>query len=572
MSADEPLPPSPTPPSDDAEGHASAVRSSVPPSGGAPDRSADSSGDRDDASGARRPRTPRADPLIGKLLDERYRVLSLIAKGGMGRVYRAEQAPFGRVVAVKVLDVGDEDDDDQEFRRRFVREAEVCARLSHPNTVRVFDYGRADDDVLYIAMEHLEGRNLFQAIQTDAPMDALRVVRIGRQVASSLREAHALGLIHRDLKPSNIILTRPGGDDEFVKVVDFGLAKEIRADSELTRGDALVGSPSYMSPEQVRSDALDERSDVYSLGVLLYACLCGRPPFTGSAPLNVLMGHLNHAPPPMEAVCPSMVRVPSLEAVVLRCLAKSPADRYAGMDALLQALQGVQDELSGITRPSPLLPPTRFRPPAPVIPPDVPLVLEGAGPSRGLVAGIVGAVLLAAALGAWWLFQPDTRPGVVDDPIPLGAGGSGSTRPGVGAVRPGSDGGAPLGGTGGGPGSGVGGPDPGARADDGPPATPPPAMSAPPPAAAPATPPTPTPAAAAPTPVAAPTPPASPASPAPSAPPAGARPRGGPSAPGTSPTSKPSDSADAPGGPSSTSPPPSKGSAGSDVRDPWAER
>jgi serine/threonine protein kinase len=291
------------------------------------------------------PRTPRRDPLIGKVLDQRYRIVSLLARGGMGRVYRAEQEPHGRIVAVKVLDVGLEHDDDQEFRQRFIREAETCARLTHPHTVRVFDYGETWDHVLFIAMEYLEGRNLYQAIQTDAPMDPARVIRIGRQVASSLREAHGLGLIHRDLKPSNVILTRPGGDEEFVKVVDFGLVKEIRGDAELTRADALVGSPSYMSPEQIRSTDLDQRSDIYSLGVLLYACLTGRAPFTGPTSLTVLMGHLNHAPPPMASVCPSMKPTPALEAVVMRCLAKAPADRYEHMEDVLRALQACGDSL-----------------------------------------------------------------------------------------------------------------------------------------------------------------------------------------------------------------------------------
>lgn len=292
-----------------------------------------------------KPRVSKPDPLIGQVLDNRYRILDLIAKGGMGRVYRAEQAPLGRTVAVKVLDDAGDAESDREYRRRFMHEAEVCARLTHPNTVRVLDYGRTEDDVLFMAMEHLEGRNLFQAIQTDAPMAAVRVARIGREIAAALREAHGLGLIHRDLKPSNILLTRPAPDEEFVKVVDFGLAEAIRGDTELTRAEAPVGSPSYMSPEHVRSAPLDERSDIYSLGAVLYACLCGRPPFAGSTSLSVLMAHLNEVPPPLHTVCPSMQPVPALEALVFRCLAKSPDDRFLDMDTLLQALQQIEDDL-----------------------------------------------------------------------------------------------------------------------------------------------------------------------------------------------------------------------------------
>ncbi len=353
-----------------------------------------------------RQRAGRVDPMIGRVFDGRYRILDLIARGGMGRVYTAEQAPLGRRVAVKVLDVGGHDD--REFRQRFIREAEICARLSHPNTVRVLDYGRSEDDVLYIAMELLEGRNLFQAIQTDAPMDALRVVRIGLQIAASLGEAHRLGLIHRDLKPSNIILLRPSGNEEFVKVVDFGLAKEISDGGELTRADALVGSPSYMSPEQVRSASLDQRSDLYALGVLMYACCCGRPPFTGATPLAILMGHLNQPPPPMSQVCPSMRRVPALEAVIDRCLAKEPEARYPDMDAVLAALNLVEDELRGsnprvfVGAPAA---PQRVGAPTPV-PPQEPTP-KTRPVTYGLMAVTLAfgllAILSAGGLGVWFL-------------------------------------------------------------------------------------------------------------------------------------------------------------------------
>ncbi len=360
------------------------------------------------SDGDRPRRTHRPDPLLGTVLDQRYLVVGLIARGGMGRVYRAEQAPLGRVVAVKVLDVGahhqEDAGQDREFRKRFIREAETCARLTHPHTVRVFDYGQTDDDVLFIAMEYLEGRNLFQAIRTDAPMDAPRVIRIARQIASSLREAHSLGLIHRDLKPSNIILTRPGGDEEFVKVVDFGLVKEIRADAELTRDDALVGSPSYMSPEQIRSAALDQRSDLYSLGVLIYACLTGRAPFTGATSLDVLMGHLHRPPPPLAETCPSMMPVPALEAVVLRCLAKDPADRYASMDELLGALQACAGAPTGPVAPTVAAPEATVA----VAPsPDAPSPLPSRGevtPSSVAGAGIGAFVALALLAGSavWW--------------------------------------------------------------------------------------------------------------------------------------------------------------------------
>ncbi|HND32099.1 MAG TPA: serine/threonine-protein kinase, partial [Myxococcota bacterium] len=260
--------------------------------------------------------TAPSDPLIGKVIDNRYRILSLVAQGGMGRVYQAEQAPLGRVVALKVLDTGKTPEADKEMRQRFILEAAACARLNHPNTVRIFDYGKTWDDVLYISMEYIHGRTLHHVIKQEAPLPLDRVIRILRQMCSSLREAHAAGLIHRDLKPSNVMLTRHGDEVDFVKVLDFGLVRQVMGDSELTQVDAVVGSPSYMSPEQIRGERLDQRSDIYSLGVLMYTCIVGKTPFAAESPVKVMMAHLNSAPPPMAPVCPALTEVPMLEWVV----------------------------------------------------------------------------------------------------------------------------------------------------------------------------------------------------------------------------------------------------------------
>lgn len=296
---------------------------------------------------------PRVDPLIGKVLNGRYKVTELIAKGGMGRVYKALQSPLERVVALKVLDGSDDEGQDKEFRGRFILEAAATAKLTHPNTIRIFDYGQTSDEIFYIAMEYLDGRTLHQALREDGPITPERVINIMRQVCASLREAHALGLIHRDLKPSNVVLLRTGEEAEFAKVLDFGLVKEVSGKSELTRVDAVVGSPSYMSPEQIRSSNVDNRSDIYSLGVLMYTCLVGKPPFTGTSSVNLLMAHLHNAPPPITERAP-LERAPTLAWIVMTCLEKEPDARFATVEELSRALRIAAAELRGekLTRPT----------------------------------------------------------------------------------------------------------------------------------------------------------------------------------------------------------------------------
>src|SRR5688500_5166525 len=163
------------------------------------------------------------DPLVGRVINDRFRIVGLIARGGMGKVYRAVQAPLGREVALKVLNPNYQGDHDPEFHKRFFLEASICSKLTHPNTITIFDYGKTDDDVYYIAMELLEGRTLHRALREEGPFDGERVMHIGRQICRSLREAHGLGVIHRDLKPANVYLVQHGDENDFVKVLDFGL-------------------------------------------------------------------------------------------------------------------------------------------------------------------------------------------------------------------------------------------------------------------------------------------------------------------------------------------------------------
>jgi serine/threonine-protein kinase len=284
------------------------------------------------------------DPLIGRMINDRYKVIALIARGGMGKVYSGEQAPLGRKVALKVLHPNYQGGHDPDFHRRFFLEAATCAKLTHPNTVTIYDYGRTDDDIYYIAMELLEGRTLHRALREDGPIAPARALHIARQVCRSLREAHAIRVVHRDLKPANVFLCRRDDDSDFVKVLDFGLVKNTEETAEdLTQTGLFMGSPKYMAPEQIQGERADGRVDIYALGVILYEMLTGKVPFDRPNSVNILMAHVHDAPPPFDHINPEHQIPRALEAVVLRCLAKQPTDRFATMDQVLAALKELDE-------------------------------------------------------------------------------------------------------------------------------------------------------------------------------------------------------------------------------------
>jgi serine/threonine-protein kinase len=281
----------------------------------------------------------RRDPFLGAVLDGKYEVVAAIARGGMGRVYRAVQRPLGREVALKVLDLDqlDAKAKGSDFARRFFLEAAACAKLHHPNTVVVYDYGQATEDVFYIAMELLDGRTLDHVLQVEAPLDPVRVKHIALQICGSIAEAHERGMIHRDLKPSNVMLNVRGADPDFVKVLDFGLVKQAD-DVGLTQSGALLGTPRYIAPEQIGSSDVGPESDVYSLGACLYHCLTGRPPFESESKFVLLASHMNVEPPAIHEVYPESPTSPELAAVIMRCLRKDPAMRFRSMGELVDAL------------------------------------------------------------------------------------------------------------------------------------------------------------------------------------------------------------------------------------------
>ncbi len=282
------------------------------------------------------------DPLLGREINGRFKVLSVIARGGMGKVYRAEQAPLGRVCALKVLHPNYQGDNDPEFHKRFFLEASVASRLRHPNTVTIYDYGQTDDGVYFMAMELLEGRTLHRLIREEAPLDGARAAHILLQTCRSLREAHGHGVIHRDLKPANIFLIHHDDDPDYVKVLDFGLVKsldETNTGENLTQTGLFMGSPKYMAPEQIRGERVSAATDVYALGVVLYEMLSGKVPFDRPNSVNLLMAHVSEPVPAMSAINPSAHPPPELEDIVYRCLSKRPEDRYGSMDEFIAALK-----------------------------------------------------------------------------------------------------------------------------------------------------------------------------------------------------------------------------------------
>jgi beta-lactam-binding protein with PASTA domain/predicted Ser/Thr protein kinase len=269
-----------------------------------------------------------SDTLIDTLFDGRYRIVRKLGSGGMATVYLAEDQELGRRVAIKILNERHANDD--QFVERFRREAKNAAGLSHPNIVSIYDRGEAEG-TYYIAMEHLQGRNLKELISARGPAPVHIAVDVTRQVLAALSNAHKNGIVHRDIKPHNVMVD----DDRRVKVTDFGIARA--GASQMTEAGSIVGTAQYLSPEQARGAGVDQRSDLYSVGVVLYELLTGKVPFNGESPVEIAMKHLSDTPPPPSEL---NAEVPAeLDMIVMRALAKDPARRYQSgeqMDADLE--------------------------------------------------------------------------------------------------------------------------------------------------------------------------------------------------------------------------------------------
>jgi serine/threonine-protein kinase len=265
-----------------------------------------------------------------------YRLIRKLGAGGMGEVHLAEHALLKRPCALKLIK--QETGGDPVALARFEREVQSSARLAHHNTIEIYDYGHTDDGTFYYVMEYLQGASLGDLVKNFGPLPPGRVIYIFRQVCAGLAEAHELGLVHRDLKPANLFIALHGGETDVAKVLDFGLVKVSDSDSATLTSDMTVsGTPLYMAPEQAVGDrSLDARADIYAVGAMMYYALTGQPPFQGESAFAIMIAHSRDPVVPPSTIRPGIPE--DLEKVVLRCLEKSPNDRYMSVRALLEAL------------------------------------------------------------------------------------------------------------------------------------------------------------------------------------------------------------------------------------------
>ncbi|MFT5681431.1 MAG: serine/threonine protein kinase [Myxococcota bacterium] len=274
--------------------------------------------------------------LLGQIVAGRYEIIEMLARGGRGRVYRGRQVSLNRPVALKILPGASEDR--HIHHKRFLREASTCALLRHPNTITIYDYGElkiGGVELLFIAMEYIEGRSLAEVLAAEGRLSMDRALRIAWEIARALRSAHRAGVIHRDLKPANVMVTDTP-DGEQIKVVDFGIAKLTQDGAEaITLDDRVVGSPQYMAPEQVLDGEVSPRSDIYSLGVMLYELLSGEAPFAGRGATQTMMAQIHQLPPALDV--PGLPA--AVAALVMRCLEKDPRRRFNDTAALMLALR-----------------------------------------------------------------------------------------------------------------------------------------------------------------------------------------------------------------------------------------
>jgi eukaryotic-like serine/threonine-protein kinase len=290
-------------------------------------------------------------PKPGALFEERYRIVSVIGSGGFARVYLARDQELDREVALKILrpahlgDPSEQDDNTRKFVGRFRREARLVAKLRDPHTITMFDHGQTDRGSLYMVTEFIDGRDLKEVVNEEAPLAAERVARILEQILSSLQEAHALGVLHRDIKPANIMLYEHVGRADQVKVLDFGIAKSVMADAtrtsnDLTADGTIVGTPRYMAPEQLRGDDLGPTTDLYSVGLVAYELLCARQANDADSTINVITRQVTS---PSFRLPPEVEAPEGLRSIVDGLLIKAPEQRFQTTDDVLAALSHWRD-------------------------------------------------------------------------------------------------------------------------------------------------------------------------------------------------------------------------------------
>src|SRR6185436_6931495 len=277
---------------------------------------------------------PQIDLSLGQMFAHRYRVEQVIGRGGMGVVYKATDTQLDEIVAIKTLP-GDVMQRSQEDLERFKREIRLARKITHRNVLRTYDYGEAEG-VYFISMEFVRGYTLSELLDeaSNRQMAARATVGVSRQICRGLQVAHEQGIIHRDIKPQNVLINHKGE----VKLMDFGIARMAEAPEAMTQAGLIIGTPHYMSPEQVQGRQLDPRSDIYSMGVMLYEMLAGRRPFESSSLTGVLTAHITEKAKPLIDLRPDIGR--EVNAIVMKCLAKDPKERYTDAGALLADLEG----------------------------------------------------------------------------------------------------------------------------------------------------------------------------------------------------------------------------------------
>ena len=333
--------------------------------------------------------------IIGSIIADRYLVLSKLGEGGMGRVYLAEHVKMGRKSAVKVMNPGTVNDADA--ISRFNREAANASRISHQHVAQVYDFGETSDGLIYLAMEYVEGEKLTDILARDGALPPERAGEIVRQVAEALSVAHDMGIVHRDLKPDNIMLAKFRDGSDCVKVVDFGIAKAAGVEAQkVTKTGLVIGTPEYMSPEQIAGDPLDGRSDIYSLGLVAFNMLTGRLPFPSKTAQESVIMRLTEPPMRLGQMRPQIAWTPAVQAVMDKALQRDAALRYSSANefgrALSAAVQGLSaaipvDATRVMAEPDAWVPPTR--------------VAESAPPAArrrvGRLTAVAAAVVVVAA-------------------------------------------------------------------------------------------------------------------------------------------------------------------------------
>ncbi|MFO1463285.1 MAG: serine/threonine-protein kinase [bacterium] len=339
------------------------------------------------------------DPYVGRTFDGRYKVEALIGIGGMGKVYLATHEILGKKVAIKVL--RETMARDKEVTERFLNEARAASSIDNPHIVDISDFGKLPNGSAYFVMEHLAGVSLASLIEGEAAVPLPRLLNVAVQIAEGLEAAHQKGIVHRDLKPDNVLLVNRGSEQDFVKILDFGIAKILKSNLRLTQAGNTFGTVQYMSPEQAMGIPVDPRSDVYAFGILLYELASGKVPFDGPDHINILHQQVGKAPTPLREVAP---QVPAeLEALVAKCLAKRPEERYASMEEVRLELERIRAVVSpkppsdpgpirALPEPAPMADPLTEPPQAVTLPPRRRLWprfvgIGGGGAAAALIAG-----------------------------------------------------------------------------------------------------------------------------------------------------------------------------------------